>query len=252
MNGLFYKRKFVLMGDGRQAQKHRKAIDEIGGEIIYVYDPIKYNSEDIQLCNKQHLYRSLDFTDYVVICTPNNKHYEHTKLALRNNCKAIVEKPLNLPWEPIIDNDRLNVVLQYRYYLDQLPEKADLVKITTVRNPDYFKTWKGDKRITGGIFYHLFVHYIDLAILLGASFEGNLVSEGEQERVIIEKDGTTHDIMHVDMQDLYNKMYNDIVYNDGGIKPKDIFYLNWVMNKFSMYQDPITPYKIRMGEWRMD
>jgi len=248
----WYKPKFVLVGDGKQAEKHRKAIENIGGQIVYVYDPIKNPTEgDGRPTTKRTLSKYLDMADWAVIVSPNYLHYQHTKFVLQHKgVQVIVEKPLNMPWEPTIDDDRVNVVLQFRYL--NLPETADLVKISAVRNPDYFKTWKGNERMTGGIFYHLFVHYIDLAIMMGAKFEGQLLSEGEQERLILGESGITlRDLTKVDMQELYNTMYVRVVNDNQGIKPRDIFYLNWIMNKYSMKYEGGSPYRVSMDEWRM-
>ena len=130
-----------------------------------------------------------------------------------------------LPWEPMIEDDRVNVVLQLRWI--DLPEKADLVKVVMVRNDAWFKLWEGDPRKTGGLLYHLFIHYIDLALLLGARFEGLVVSEGEQIRMIDDLD-----IMKLDMNDLYFKMYKDTI-RGRGVKPKDLFYLHWWLDRNS-------------------
>jgi len=80
-------------------------------------------------------------------------------------------------------DEKINIVLQLRY-LPNLPEKADLVSVRFVRDEAYFKSWKGDARNTGGLFYNLFIHYIDLAIMLGADFQGVVAEHGEQERFI--------------------------------------------------------------------
>lgn len=206
--------RFGLIGDGHIAQYHRAAI---GDRLINVYDP-KY-------CNGQLSDSFFKNLDVAVICSPSYMHYQHIKLALRNNCKVIVEKPYILPWEPEIDDDRINIVLQLRH-LD-LPDKASQVSVTMVRDEDYFKSWKGDPQLTGGIFYNLFVHYIDIANRLGADFCGKVASEGKQSRLIDGKD-----ILNVDMAGLYDAMYRKIL-TGLGTKPKDIRYLNYVMAIYS-------------------
>ena len=226
------KLKFFLIGDGRIAQYHKAAIKKLGGEI-YIYDPIKY------LLDK---YRSLEIAirnynpDYAVICSPSYLHREQTKVALKHGYKVIVEKPAVLPWETLIDDDRIHVVLQLRY-LKNLPEKADLIITNFVRDEDYFKTWKGDNRLTGGIFYNLFVHYIDLAVMLNCKFEGTIASLGEQTKRICCIDKVTRELLHlfaierINMQDCYDLMYKDVVINKNHIKPRDTFYLNWVLDR---------------------
>jgi predicted dehydrogenase len=238
------KLRFCLIGDGSIARYHKNAIEHVGGELSRVID-IKYES-GIYL-SKSHttcsislehtLVHNLEHIDFFVISTPSNLHREQIKYILHNfHAMIICEKPAFLPWEQTIDSDSVNIVLQLRY-LPGLPKKADLVKAVFVRDENYFKTWKGDARKTGGIFYNLFIHYIDLAIQLGADFEGMVKAEGEQDRHILytreNHDGTS--VMFLDQdsyQVCYNRMYEDIV-SGGGIKPSDLFYLNWVLQRNS-------------------
>lgn len=230
--------KFALIGDGAIAKYHRKAIKHVGGEIVYIFDP-----KD----NSTWIFPQLHFpnyVDYAVICSPTNFHRTQIKelLHLKQVTKGIIcEKPAFLPWEPPIDNDFINIVLQLRY-LPTLPEKADLVSVRFVRDEAYFKSWKGDARNTGGLFYNLFIHYIDLAIKFGADFEGIVDVRGEQERWIGMKwDGSSchelkdenkTDILNINTQSCYNKMYEAIL-EGKGIKPSDIFYLNWILSRNS-------------------
>ena len=131
-----------------------------------------------------------------------------------------------LPWESIIDDSRINVVLQLRWM--DLPDSASLIKVTMVRDKNYFKSWKGDPKNTGGLFYNLFIHYIDLAMILGADFEGAVKSEGKQIRVIDDID-----ISKIDTDELYTKMYSDIINHNKGVKPEELFYLHWLLNRNS-------------------
>ena len=232
------KLRFCLIGDGSIARYHKNAIEHVGGEIVCVIDP-KYDP-----CFNKDTYRgpqtsisqhTLIAVDYFTICSPSHLHREQIKFILTHthgSAQIICEKPAFLPWEPIIDNDRINIVLQLRY-LPGLPKKADLVKAVFVRDENYFKTWKGDARKTGGIFANLFIHYIDLAIQLGADFEGMVKAEGEQDRHVLytrkNHDGTS--VMFLDQdsyQACYNRLYENIV-SGGGIKPKDLFYLSWIL-----------------------
>lgn len=210
--------RFGLIGKGKISERHINAINEIGGELVQIYDPFLSNLQKIE-----DLFR-YDF-DYTIICSPSNYHYEHTTLSLKNNRKVIVEKPQQLSWQPIIDNDDINVVLQYNW-LDNFPEKAELIKVVMVRDEKYFKSWKGNIQSTGGVFPLLFIHYLDLAIKLNAKFSGLVISEGKQIRQIDD-----FDLNSVDMNNLYAKMYHDICFNKKGIKPKDTMFLNWLMEK---------------------
>ncbi len=207
--------KFALIGDGKIAKYHRAAIEHVGGDLAWVQDP-KYGSTF-----------GKEWVNYAVICSPSNFHRQQVKMLLGRASYVIVEKPMCLPWEPIIDDDRINVVLQLRYM--DLPKDAGTIHVRMVRDAEYFKTWKGSPRLTGGLFFNLFIHYIDLAILLDADFNGLVSSAGKQERMIDDLDIGT-----VDMQTCYNRMYEDIV-QGGGIKPRDIFYLHWILERNSEY-----------------
>ena len=213
-------KKFVIFGDGRQAQRNKKAIAEIGGEILIIYDPPKYGFE-----NRLLVADKLNIADWVIIASPNYLHYQQVKYALSYKVDVIVEKPSRLPWEPVIDDDKVNIILPFNY-LDDLPDKADRIKVIMVRDDKYYKTWQGDHKKTGGIFFHLFVHYIDLAIRLKANFDGRVWSSGEQERTV-----DKYDLMNIDYEKLYAKMYEEIIFKKGGIKPKDKFFLDWIMGQ---------------------
>lgn len=235
--------KFGLIGNGTIATRHKEAIKHVGGELAWISDPVFVDNhvhlkEPLTLYTKDppsaYLYNQVD---YVVICSPTYLHRQQVQEALRY-CQGqiICEKPLCLPWEPLIDDDRINIVLQLRW-LENLPQKADLVKAIMVRDEVFFKTWKGDPMKAGGNIYEFYIHYADLAIQLGADFEGQVLSEGKQVREItlFKEAGVTckYDIMAADMQGCYNRMYEDIM-KGNGVKPKDIFYLTWVLNQNSM------------------
>ena len=96
------------------------------------------------------------------------------------------------------------------------------------RNEEYFKSWAGNAQFTGGLFYHLFIHYIDLSIKLKAKFVGSVISEGKQIRK-----ADDIDMFSYNMNDLYTKMYNDIINHDGGVKPYEMFYIYWVLEQCS-------------------
>jgi len=234
--------RFGLIGDGIIADRHKKAIKEIGGSIEWIYDP-KFKKTRVQkIPSHYHLIPTAAWgvVNWVVICSPTYLHRHHVIAALHHGKEIICEKPLCLPWEPLIDDNRINIVLQLRWIKD-LPEKAELVRAIMVRDEAFFKTWKGDPKKAGGNIYEFYIHYIDLAIQLGAAFEGAVYPKGEQKREIVIspvqtwQDGKTKDIldiMKVDMQDCYNRMYADII-EGKGVKPRDIFYLTWILNKYS-------------------
>jgi predicted dehydrogenase len=200
------KLKFGLVGNGHIAQYHKKAIEHVGGTVESIYDDPTALSTSIP----DSFFAGVDF---VTICSPNYLHTTHIEQSLSKNCRVICEKPLCMPSEMLILDDRINAVLQLRYM--DLPQKAELVYVKMVRNADYNNSWKGQNALTGGPIYHLFIHYIDLAMQLGARFVGEIAAEGEQIRAI------DNLALSYDTQSLYDKMYLDIV-NGRGIKPKDL------------------------------
>jgi predicted dehydrogenase len=274
--------KFALIGDGAIAKYHKEAIKHVGGELLEQdiidpkYAPTEYTRENPKnnLFTKTGFYSKLGGFllanrlkkeglcawkemlpkfDYVVIASPSHLHRQQIKAVLDTHpdIKIICEKPAFLSWEMPIDDDRINIVLQLRY-LPNLPKKADLVSVRFVRGEAYFKSWKGDARKTGGLFHSLFIHYLDLAINLGADFEGVVAEHGEQERWIGAKYTEWHfwsngvkygyheniddkdkiDILNIDTQACYNQLYEAIL-EGKGIKPSDLFYLNWMLQRNS-------------------
>ena len=296
--------KFALIGDGTIAKCHRKAIEHVGGELICVCDPGRYPggvilNDGTPTAILTELPERANWAwrngrgrpIYIVICSPSHLHREQIKFILNklpSNTQIICEKPAFLPWEPPIDDDRINICLQLQYAKD-LPKKADKVIIQAVRDEAYFKSWKGDPKKTGGIFYNIFIHYIYMAHKLGADFEGRIITDGVQERKILsnyvheelenvgspdnprrfeleaqridyntpiganrycEKTNSYHldlynesgidyghwkdsvDLMKIDNQSCYNAMYEDII-SGGGIKPRDLFYLMWLLSRNS-------------------
>lgn len=240
---------FAVIGNGIISKRHREAIRHIGGEVVLLYDPYM-DLSDLSLLEEDGGGLNFHFNeidsfiravlikrpDFFVICSPTNTHREYIQLALKLGIHVICEKPMCLPWEPLIDDDRINIVLQLRW-LPNLPEKANLIKAVMWRNEEFFQTWKGDPRLAGGNIYEFFIHYIDLAIQLGADFEGVVnLGNGEQERKIFYDLSNGYqaaiDLMGIDMQTLYDRMYQDILVGKG-VKPKDIFYLTWILQRLS-------------------
>lgn len=215
--------KFGIIGNGRIAQMHEKAIASIGGKVCAVYDP------DVCMINCSDLeesFFSANYLDYAVICSPTYCHYEHIRTALRYGCKVIVEKPMVLPWEPILDNDDISVVLQLRW----IPLKGEVnqIYVRAVRHDPYFTGWRSDPKNTGGVFFEIFIHYIDLALFYGAEFVGVVSQTGNQARRIDDLD-----LFSIDNDQLYASMYHDIVFGPGGVHPKDIAKLHWSLSKFT-------------------
>lgn len=211
--------KFGIIGYGRIAKRHVFAIKAIGGNLTKIHDSFLEGFDSLD----DHFF---DNVDWVVICSPTNCHYDHVKLALAHGKQVICEKPYVLPWEPVIDSDQVHVVLQTRW-LD-LPKKAELIRIKAVRDDAYFESWKGNPILTGGMFFDLFIHYIDMARRYNCGLAAEVVKEGKQERWIDD-----FDLMNVDMDGAYEQMYRDVIFHGKSVKPYRIAELHWMLGRYT-------------------
>ena len=142
--------KFFLIGNGFISRKHKEAIKAIGGKIA----------------------RSKKEADVVSVLTPNYLHFKQAKDAAENKKIVLVEKPLAISGEEVGKLAGIKNVFtchQLRYLPFKFP-KAALYKIKidfkAKRDKEYFKSWKGDKKKSGGILFNLAVHYFDLLFWL--------------------------------------------------------------------------------------
>jgi hypothetical protein len=227
--------KFGLIGDGYIAKYHKEAIKHIGGELVATYDPFDQDHKSIiRYSYPLSEVSALFFTelDYVVICSPSYLHYEQIKTALiylPAGAKIICEKPAFLPWQPIIDDDRINIIMQLRNLI--LP-KVDLVEIQMIRDPAYMESWKGKLNLSGGFIISLFIHYIDLAIDHKCRFVGRVLDRGGNFRFADELN-----LLDFEVQPLFDTEYKKILSGKGN-KPKDLFYLYWVIGQLIQQYGP--------------
>ncbi len=130
---------------------------------------------------------------YLTICSPNNLHDAHIRLALRIGADAICEKPLVLnPWNldtlQELENEtgkRVYTILQLRVHpsLIELKNKissmkngkkheVDLTYITS-RGVWYDFSWKGVVEKSGGIATNIGIHFFDMLIWLFGDVQTN-------------------------------------------------------------------------------
>ena len=190
-------KKFALTGAaGYIAPRHLHAIKDTGNELIAATDPhdsvgildsffpqtaffTEFERFDRHL---EKIRRTGDGIDYLSICTPNNLHDAHIRLALRVGADAICEKPLVLnPWN--LDalqeleeefGKKVYNILQLRVHpaLIDFKKKIDKtakngkhtvnLKYITSRGPWYHYSWKGDLHKSGGIATNIGIHFFDL------------------------------------------------------------------------------------------
>ena len=196
-------KNFAITGvAGYIAPRHLQAIKETGNELVAAVDPHdsvgildKYfpdvsffteferfdrHLEKLRRENKEHK------VDYLSICSPNNLHDAHIRLALRVGAHAICEKPLVLnPWN--LDalqeleresSSRVFNVLQLRVHpaLMELKKKLSgeksnkkhdvVLSYVTSRGLWYYFSWKGMAEKSGGIATNIGIHFFDFLIWL--------------------------------------------------------------------------------------
>jgi len=187
-------KKFALIGGaGYIAPRHVQAIQHTGndlGAILDPYDGVGYidkyfpNTSYFKQAElfDRHLYRHKNEYDYVAICSPNYLHDAHIRLALRNECNVICEKPLVLNTDHLDSlyeleqstGNNINTILQLRYHdviVDLKNKYKDTNKIhkvtldyITPRGKWYDYSWKGDLGKSGGVTCNIGIHFFDMLI----------------------------------------------------------------------------------------
>ena len=189
--------KFALIGaSGYIAPRHVEAIKHTNNELVALLDPYdgigyidRYYPNASYFKESERFDRHLDRlrrknegVDYVSICSPNYLHDSHIRLALRNQCNVICEKPLVLIHEHLEalktiekETDKsINTILQLRYHptIVALKEKykntSKIHKVQldyiTPRGLWYDYSWKGDINKSGGVASNIGVHFFDMLL----------------------------------------------------------------------------------------
>ncbi len=200
--------KFALMGAaGFVAPRHMRAIKDNGCDLVAAVDPFdsvgiidSYFPRASFFTEVERFDRHIDKLkrtgnpiDFFSICTPNYLHDSHIRLALRNNCNAICEKPLvikpkNLKHLKAIEEEygkKIYSILQLRHHpvIIQIKEdykdiknKAKIkLKYITSRGEWYHHSWKGDLSKSGGLPLNIGIHFFDmLTWVFGDPINSNL------------------------------------------------------------------------------
>jgi len=201
-------KNFAITGvAGYVAPRHLNAIKETGNNLVAAIDP--HDSVGIldQFFPHVSFFTEIERFDrhleklrregdenrahYLTICSPNNLHDAHIRLALRIGADAICEKPLVLnPWNldalqelEAETGSRVYTILQLRIHESIIELKKKLessnapkkynVSLTyiTSRGLWYDFSWKGAKEKSGGIGTNIGVHFFDLLIWLFGSVQ---------------------------------------------------------------------------------
>lgn len=184
---------FVLIGAaGYIAPKHMRAIKEVGGNLVAIYDPhdaVGVIDQHFPRCKYFKDFERLDRfcestqVDYVSICSPNYMHDAHCRFALRIGAEAICEKPVTctvrnfdticgdqekygLPVWPLLQMRIHPKILEFRAGMDPAHRYAVNVHYATPRGDWYDWSWKGKVAESGGVATNIGVHLIDLCAWL--------------------------------------------------------------------------------------
>jgi UDP-N-acetyl-2-amino-2-deoxyglucuronate dehydrogenase len=191
---------FALVGAaGFVAERHLKAIREVGGSLAAAVDPRdsvgvidRYFPEADFFTEIERFDRFLEKrrrggaarpVDYISICSPNYLHDAHARLALRVGANAICEKPLVInPWnlDQLAELEReyerrVYTVLQLRLHpvVQRLRAEAavagshDIVlTYVTRRGKWYHQSWKGSEEKSGGLAMNIGIHFFDVLLWL--------------------------------------------------------------------------------------
>ena len=202
-------KNFALIGAaGYIAPRHVEAIRHTGNNLSAILDPYdgvgyidKYYPQASFFKEAErfdrHLFRHRDEFDYVSICSPNYLHDAHMRLALRNDCDVICEKPLVLKLEhlqslaelEVQTGRKINTILQLRYHdaiialKEKFKDTNKVHKVTldyiTPRGTWYNYSWKGDSDKSGGVASNIGVHFFDMLSWVFGPVEGFDVENGE-------------------------------------------------------------------------
>jgi UDP-N-acetyl-2-amino-2-deoxyglucuronate dehydrogenase len=214
-------KNFALTGAaGYIAPRHFKAIHETGNRLLAAVDPHdsvgildKYFPDTSFFTEFERFDRHLEklrrgpkenHINYLTICSPNNLHDAHIRLALRIGANALCEKPLVLnPWnldaleelENEYKGSRVFTVLQLRVHpsLIALKEKIERNKnskrynITltyiTSRGIWYDHSWKSVIEKSGGIATNIGVHFFDMLSWIFGDVQNSYVNLSENKKM---------------------------------------------------------------------
>lgn len=257
--------KFLLIGNGFIAPRHKESIEFIKGEIVDIIDLSRgENAWQETIKNTE--------ADCVVILTPNDLHFEMAKLAAEQGKIVLCEKPLAIKSEHLeILSTFPNVftVLQLRFHPDiekiraeqlAIQKKHEIeMDISVYRDEAYYAGWKGQTARSGGVLFNLGIHYFDLLLyLFGPATEiittsldektGTGIISGEnyrctfkvstaakqtEQKRVFKINGTAYNFSSQDnlsFEGLHHFVYQDLLKNQG-ITPKEALKATLVIEK---------------------
>lgn len=187
--------KFAVVGCGHIGKRHAEMIQQNPQcELVALVDNKPKDSLSIEkylvdfFLSLEDLLSSNIEVDVVVIATPNGLHYEQSKACLISGKHIVVEKPIALEAEQVVELINLSKecekhifpVMQNRYsppaqWIKGIIEENILGEIFLVhincfwnRDERYYtpNSWHGSKDLDGGTLYTQFSHFIDIMVWL--------------------------------------------------------------------------------------
>ncbi len=169
--------------------------------------------------------------DFLSICSPNNLHDAHIRLALRLGADAICEKPLVLKPHNLDALEELEQetgrkvynILQLRVHptlinlrnsiLNKKSNKKHNVVLTyiTSRGPWYKYSWKGNIEKSGGVATNIGIHFFDMLMWMFGKVqmsELHLLNDDKMSGFIELENANVSWFLSIDRSDLPNEIVN--------------------------------------------
>jgi UDP-N-acetyl-2-amino-2-deoxyglucuronate dehydrogenase len=190
--------KFGIIGiAGYVAKKHLNCIKKLKGSLVAAYDKhdnVGFIDKDYPKANffkKEESFFSYikkKKIDYLIVCSPTYIHFRHIVKGLESGADVIVEKPPLLSLKSlntIVKNEnkykkkchcifqlRVNKkIINLKKKIDKQKNKKFNVEIfyNTFRGDWYFKSWKNDKKLSGGLAINIGIHFFDILLWIFGS-----------------------------------------------------------------------------------
>jgi UDP-N-acetyl-2-amino-2-deoxyglucuronate dehydrogenase len=186
-------KKFGIVGiAGFVAKKHLNCIKKMNGSLIAAYDKhdnVGFIDRDYPRANffkkedQFFSYIKKEKIDYLIICSPTHMHFRHIIRGLKAGVNIIVEKP------PLLNSKNLTKISLYEkrfkkkcHCIFQLRVNKKIINLkkkierqknkkfeieifyNTFRGDWYFKSWKNDKKLSGGLAVNIGIHFFDILL----------------------------------------------------------------------------------------
>ena len=186
--------RVALMGCGRIAKRHATVLSGQveQAQLVAVCDIVPERAREFCKLYNVPCYPDLraladaEEPDVIAVLTPSGDHARHALLAGSGAPHVIVEKPLALTCNDILDvrdywlrtGVTFSTVHQNRYNLPVIAARKALnagrlgkinlatVRVRWCRQPDYYQDWHGTWRYAGGALANQAIHHMDLLLWL--------------------------------------------------------------------------------------